>query len=433
MLKFITQEFEKEVKECLNYIEEKESGRRGLNLDGDLDIFDLIDPEFDPENYEDILIDESYQITISPDESEEDISINLRELIDLLNETKNVELFDDVKCVSNKRCLVRVAPKSYTDMEMIEILFSKKEKVFGIDSNIDDVKFNCSLKKGVTLFGILVHFSDNYNEYCPSVLSTDLFIEVVPENILGWQKMELIVNSYIFELYATHGIKLYVDPRLDGSIEYVDEDEVLNKKFIFRPLLFGKGLAEAIKLFNNAEESFDNFDYSIIQYTKVIEFVSQTVIRQEITSKAQSKLMSTRALNPDANYIKELEKIFNDFKETYNSDRNALKLTIRTCCDISEIIGCAPKYMDKIINLNETLLKGKRNKAEVLDAAYDLLADCISDTRNFVSHAKANYTLKGKECPEEQKCEFVNMIRILAIQTIRWFSLTNEVSRIVID
>lgn len=59
------------------------------------------------------------------------------------------------------------------------------------------------------------------------------------------------------------------------------------------------------------------------------------------------------------------------------------------------------------------------------------MADRISYTRNFIAHAKANYTLKGNECPNEQKSEFVEMLKILSIQVVRWFSLTNDAIRIV--
>ena len=195
--------------------------------------------------------------------------------------------------------------------------------------------------------------------------------------------------------------------------------------------MFGKGINELIKLFNDAEEGFVNYNYAILQYTKVLEFVSQTVIRQEITTKAQNKLMSSRALNPDANYIKEIENLFLDFKQKYDTDRNAIKATIRTCCDLFEIVDHAPKYLDRIIKLKENLLKEKSDKEKLVDSAFDLLTDSISDTRNFLAHAKANYTLKGKECPDEQKEYFVNMLKILSTQAIRWFALTNESARVL--
>lgn len=191
-------------------------------------------------------------------------------------------------------------------------------------------------------------------------------------------------------------------------------------------------MPELLCIFNETR-SRSNLDISIIQYVKVIEYVSQTVIRLDTTHRLQSKLATPRALNPDANFVKELEKTFDDLKQKYSTDRNAIKNTIKTCCEILEIVECAPEYLKKIKQLPIQLAKNESQKDAVLEAAFDSLADSVSDTRNFIAHAKANYILKGSECPEDQKYDFVQMLKILAIQTIRWFSRIHESQRITSD
>ena len=83
-------------------------------------------------------------------------------------------------------------------------------------------------------------------------------------------------------------------------------------------------------------------------------------------------------------------------------DNEAIRSTIFRCCDIEEICDLAPEYLKKIRGLKKQLGNQKANRVELLDAAKSELAQSISDTRNAISHAKANYTPKGKECPDEE-------------------------------
>lgn len=427
MLTFITEEFENELKDCLRYVNEKQKGSHGLGID----FYDILDEDFDHEGYEDIVIDENHIITIDPDYSEVDSELTLKEFISIINEAKSARLIEKVKCISDNNVIIRVSPALQKDFEIIDLLFDTKKKIFEIESFVDGVTLSLSLKRGITTFGIMVNFSNDFDKYFPSIMFEDLFIEIVKDGIIDDTYTDIITNSYLFELYATQGIKLYRNPRLTADSEGINEDDVLDNHSILRPLLLGKGINDVIKLFNDAEDGFNNYDYSIIQYTKVIEYVSQTVVRHEITSNAQRKLLSTRALRPDANYVKELENMFSEFKHKYETDRNAIKTTIKACCDILEVADIAPKYLNKVVNLNETLSKEKADKEKIVDAAYDILADSISDTRNYIAHAKANYTPKGQECPEYQKSDFVTMLRVISIQVIRWFSMVNEGNRIV--
>ena len=421
MLEYSSPELEKQVKDCLLYIEENEK-EHGLNLD----FFDINGDEFDPSEYDE-LIDENFMVNISPFDSDESLDLSILELIDLMNETKTAELKDGYKCITNKRCLIRVSSE---DLTIHVLLDNMDEDTFQIESELNKINFTCSLVKGLTIFGIMVHFSNDFDKYLPSVLDDDLFVEITYNQRMSEEDIDKVLNAYKFELNSSHNLKININPR-PIYWDYIDEDEVLKKKYMLRPLLFGRGMHELLKLFNEAGNGLYSYDYSVLQYTKVLEYVSQTVIRQEITNKALGKLMSSKVLNPDANFVKELEIMFSDFKNKYDTDRSAIKITVKTCCDILEITDDAPKHLGKIIDLKKTLSNDKVNKDAVLESAYDQLADSISDTRNFIAHAKVNYTLKGNECPDDQMGAFVKMLRILAIQTIKWFSLTSEISRIV--
>ncbi|MGC7870993.1 hypothetical protein ACPUYX_05605 [Desulfosporosinus sp. SYSU MS00001] len=428
MLQISSKEFETELKACLNYVKQKQTGYSGLNLD----FYDLTSEDFDPSEYDDIIIDDSFddsfQVNFSPDHTDESIELSLREFIELIDETRTAKLIDNKICLTEKRCLVRVTAKDYTGTSILDILLSNNPRVLEVSSNLDEVNFSCSLVNGVTIFGLMVHFADDYDKYYPSVVNDDMFVEIIFDKPMRLDQVDTVLNSYIFELNASHNITLEENPRPELYFDEVDEEEISQKTFPLRPLLFGKGIDEVLKLFNIGMQ---NYDYCIIQYAKVIEFVSQTVIRQEITNKARAKLLSQKALNPDANYIKGLEQMFVDFKQKFDTDRSTIKATIKTCCDVLEVVDYAPDYLKKVQDLKSNLQKDKAVKETVLEVAFDQIADSISDTRNYIAHAKANYSLKGNECPENEKQQFVDMLRILAIQTIRWYSNIHEGSRIV--
>ncbi|ARF16395.1 hypothetical protein SporoP17a_03165 [Sporosarcina ureae] len=146
-----------------------------------------------------------------------------------------------------------------------------------------------------------------------------------------------------------------------------------------------------LKLYNSTLSSMD-YEILILTYTKVIEYVSQTVIRQDLINSATKKFFSTGAVNPDANYILELSKIF-------ESNRNnqkyyfSIKLTIETCCDLNEIVTIAPPFLRFTKRLCIDIKNDNRIKA------VEEVANAISNTRNMFAHAKTNYEKKAWNVP----------------------------------
>ncbi|KON85449.1 hypothetical protein AF332_00215 [Sporosarcina globispora] len=156
----------------------------------------------------------------------------------------------------------------------------------------------------------------------------------------------------------------------------------------------------------------------------MIEYVSQTVIRKDLIEKTVSKLSSLRALTPDANYILELWKIYEEHKNL-RKDYLAFKITIETCCDVFELVSVAPNFLKKTkkITIQSSLEDQKK--------ALEEIASSISSTRNMFAHAKTNYDLKGDECPMKYLHEFIKLMEIISQQIIRWFSRQQEDIRII--
>lgn len=427
MLSFSTEELKQEIIDCLVYVKEKQTGR-GLQLD----FPDLLSEDFDCEDYDDILVDENYEVSIFPDETNQEYYMTIREFIDMINESKEVTYHDTLKCITNKRALIRVNNCENEDIHIVNELLTLNSKILELESTINNKGISCSLVKGFTMYGLMRHFKKDYGDYYGSVIDTDAFIEIKYDELLSKDELNSIYNSYVFELSASHNINIVAEPRFSISeLEDYDIELDTTKVLPLRPLLFGKGIEAVLEIFNKGVSSNTNPEYSIIQYTKVLEYVSQTVIREELNTEVFKKLDCPSALNPDANYIKELENLIVELNKKYEIDRGALKITIKTCCDILSITEYAPSYLSKVKSLKQNLEKTKANKEQILESAYDQLSDSISDTRNHLSHAKTNYVLKGLECPKADYEKFARMTKALAVQAIRWFARVHEDSRVI--
>ncbi|UJF32178.1 hypothetical protein [Paenibacillus hexagrammi] len=110
---------------------------------------------------------------------------------------------------------------------------------------------------------------------------------------------------------------------------------------------YGKGISTVLEIYNSCNEVEDN-EYRILNYTKVIEFVSQTVLRKEMLESIMKKLYSPKVLQPDATYMLELEQLYDEHRNN-KKDHQAIKLTVETCCDLTDIIDIAPVFLKKLV------------------------------------------------------------------------------------
>lgn len=452
MVKFCHKDLKKDLVECIKtiisssgknmfYIYSEDLGLDNYKLEEDLQYFESLkcvgeeysvteieNHGWEIEDKEVIIIDNESEIQIYYyDYDYGNFTLTVSKLIEYVSKTKSSSFDSNGMCISEKKVVFRVIPLDmYYDNTCYFPNFYKH-----IEYNNKNLEIEISTENA--FYALMLYFKDYVDEYNPIILPDDLFIEISSDEKLDLNNESLyeIYNAYIFEIFASYNVKLDLNPRIlvdydDKGLENIPDDDNLK----LRPLLLGKGLKDVIALFNDAE-SHGIDDRAIVEYVKVIEYVSQTVMRNEITEEARKKLSSEEALNPSANYIKELESIFLEYNKKYSTDRGSIKSTILKCCDIRQLAKYSPKFLDKLIELEKDLSNPKRKKVEVIEYAFNDLCKSISDTRNELSHAKANYSSNGLECPSDQKKDFVVLLRYICVQVIRWFSYVNENDRIV--
>lgn len=401
---------------------------KSLDIDaGDL-AGDFIDPgadDFDPSEYE---FDESDEISFTiSDECDEPFRLTYAELPAFAQEVSKAELVNDLECWTPKRLFVRVENTgSYDSHLRLDAILDSQPPQLLQSYSVDGCNYELYLVSGTTSFGFMVFKSKNWNDYYPSAYNGELFVEVRWDGKIDKQVAKRLIDSLIFELASTLGILLqpaphpYFDP--DAEADSAAPLSAL-KRSVLRPLLFGKGVSDVIGLYIAAIGTHDP-EFQVIGFAKVLEHVSETVVREQLTSSVRTKLLSPRALDPSAQFILELTSVISEHTKQYRKDSEALKLTIAKCCEATELAQHAPSHLQL-----STVTAATKDKEK--QKALDDFAACLSATRNEIAHAKLSYEATGNECPSEKIVELASCSRVAAEQAIRWYAVQHDNIRVI--
>jgi hypothetical protein len=289
-----------------------------------------------------------------------------------------------------------------------------------------DNSFYVSLVSGLTVFGIVASKEMCYDdEYGPRP-DDEIFIEIRFTETPTDEQIRNITGAYLFELAVS--LKAEFEIRAIPEIDYMEDNPVfiqaIHEGIRLRPLMLGKGMNEVLELCAKAVVAPDS-EFRILYATKVIEYVAQTVIRKQSFEKIRAKLLSPRALSPDAAFISELQGIVSKSEKTEADDGEAIRQTILCCCDATELARVAPK------DLNEFRNKKLISDPKIRSGALSKFARMLYAARNSIAHAKANYKITGNECPAKQLPQLAECSLCAAQQVIRWFHSTPEDIRVV--
>jgi len=362
-------------------------------------------------------------------------AITYQDFIDLAEELERIEIHNQVECWTKKRFLLRV---EFIHDERLRAVWNLARKgsnepprpIFLVETTWETMKYQCALVHGITPFGIAVVQNDDYEKYYPPVLEEEFFVEVRFDNQSAEKNVLMVAQAYLFELSVSAHVNLMPSPRATCEPEYWEEDEENREKEgidsawnqRLRPLLLGKGMAELVTLYNEGIRSQDK-SIQILSFAKVMEFVSPTVVRRKITELGRLKLLSPQALDPNADFIKDLQTFFEE-QRIYRQDQEAIKLTVKECCDPFELKPKAPSFLDKLCNLKTSATVKEKEQAMMQ------FGESLSVTRNMIVHAKSNYEMTVRECPLDQIDQFAECSKLAAERVVRWYHSQHENLRI---
>jgi len=253
----------------------------------------------------------------------------------------------------------------------------------------------------------------DYPPYSPD----DLAVEIEwTDRPLSLEEAQAASRAYQYSLEASVGIRLTGTERASvEELRVLEEAEFENPPIgRLRPLRDGPGLDELHSLYLRATATTD-LEVQHLFFTKVIEYVSQTVVRQERNEAVRRWLTAENALRPDAEYIEDLARLIGTHDRRAREDLGALKLTVITCCDALLLAPLAPQFLDLASITTDSSPQERKQ-------AMERLAEAIHSTRNEIAHAKANYEPTGIECPPEELGTLVGCMRQIAQTAIAWYS-----------
>jgi len=387
------------------------------------------DPDFDPSEFDDVIITYSTGVGLWVPQSDDSPELTIKDLIDLSKELKTATLQNNTRYISQKRILQSIEPIESTKLSILGLGGDwPSTRLFQQKLNVDGNEISIGIINGFSPFSLIVTKNGDYEDFWPPFHEDDYFIEITFENTIESSIVDSLIETYLFELNSSLNLtfRQHIRPTIEGDLDYDDAYEKaikLEETSRLRPLINGKGIKEACHLFNKAI-SIEDDELRLFSMVKVIEYIAPTVVKKKTNEQIRQRLLSADALNPDADFIADLIKLVENNRET-RKDAAALKLTIFEACDPSPLAKIAPTFLSTI-HLKKDLIKDADKKA-----ALEELSNCITATRNKIAHAKSNFKPTGKECPEEQLASFVECLRLVTIQVLKWFATCPEELRIL--
>lgn len=376
-------------------------------------------PEFDTTKLKCNSITESSTVQLNIARSEGAIT-SVDKLIQLTQEIESKDLiFDGLVCQTDARTLLRIEAIDQRTHMFVDNLEDAEQLYLEAAAECDGSEIKIGLSIGNTLFGLaIIKHGFFYDKYFPPHSPHETFIEIHHPKRLPRDATVDLARAYLFELGSSLNLWFAASPRPeeDGD-EFPDEDELAalaTGTNSLRPLLVGPGLGSVIHEYLKGAASQDE-DVAILCFAKCIEHVSATVVRMKQYEDIRRRLLTREALNPSATFIDNMVALFEE-NRIYTKDAESIRLTIEKCCDATVLSPLSPRHITSLSSLKKDAKPADRRNA------LTELAACLSATRNKIAHAKANYEMTGKECPEDQLSDLARCAQHAAEQCIRWYA-----------
>ncbi|KAA5545108.1 hypothetical protein FYK55_05340 [Roseiconus nitratireducens] len=382
---------------------------------------DFIDPRSDDFNpvTDEIQADDPLFLFL-PRSDEDAFALTYGDLDEFISELRGAKLIDNLVCWTPKRALFYVrASDTKSSWQILSKLIESDE--IAHQAEVQGCRYELRVVAGTTVFGFMLLKDGSWDKYCPAALSDDQFIEVTWDGKCDRPTVTQLVDSLCFELSASAGCVISCEARpVHLSEEDSPEDEVAVPRL--RPLIAESALSEIVKLYTRAI-AIDDVEFRLVGFVKVMEFASSTVVEQDLIAAVRSKLLSSRSLKPDADFILDLASEVYTHQRQHRKDSDALRLTIAVCCDALELARYAPS----LLSLHAV---DRDSDQKTRSKALTDFSEVVSSTRNQIVHSKLNYRPTGFECPAGMMADFVETCRIASEQCIRWYACQHESSRV---
>lgn len=371
-------------------------------------------------------ISDRTEVLVRLEDSDDEQEMTIGEFLEITDEVSRACKqggFSHDSLYTHKRLLCVVGFSDNTSYERVSSLDEPVVK----DSTLG---LSVSLLSGFSAFtlAMMIEGRDCFDELNPPFSDHDYLIEVTwaPDKQESRSICEDHVEAFIFALHEELSVNVHRSSRPNFAPEDFESPSG-DRKGISRPLMTGSGMRQLLAAYNKSQASGD-VEFEYLQIAKAIEFVSATVVRRAAHQEIRMRLNSPAALHPTAIYISGLIELVAK-QQLRSKDFEAIKLTIMTCCDADELAALAPKCAKMMCGLVKASGQHPKKNVPAPQEALSELAAIIYHTRCQFSHEKANYTMRGDECPPEQLEQLIKCARVVARQCIRWYNDLGENER----
>lgn len=306
--------------------------------------------------------------------------------------------------------------KALREVEEAEAKLVAPDRHFQLEQRWNGAILRFALVSGFSHLALDAVLLGDYMDYYPPYFDEDLAIEVEwVDGPLTHNEAHAASLAYQYSLETSLGLKLKPSERtpVDELPDFEEDRHDALTVGRIRQLRDGPGQNDLHALYLRAIATSD-LEIQHLFFTKVVEYVSQTVLRQERNEAVRQWLRAERALRPDAEYIEDLARAVAAHDRRARDDLSALKLTVVTCCEAQLLAPQAPQFLSLASITSESSPQERKQ-------ALERLAETIQSTRNEIAHAKANYEPTGRECPPAELGALVRCMRQVAQMAIAWY------------
>ena len=173
--------------------------------------------------------------------------------------------------------------------------------------------------------------------------------------------------------------------------------------------------------------TIEKADIKYLHLYKIIEYFSPIVSKKASYEQLNNRLDALQVIERDYEY---LESIFNLAKQYQISlkDKELANTVLNECVDIALLFSFLPECIQKgISKACHFEIKDITNiSPSIIESIKKEIAGILYATRNSIVHAKSNYTIIGKECPEEDLEQLNEFMAKLCECLFVWNSRQNK-------
>lgn len=166
--------------------------------------------------------------------------------------------------------------------------------------------------------------------------------------------------------------------------------------------------------------SIEKEDIKYLHLYKIIEYFSPIVSKKASYEQLNKRLDALQVVERDSEYLESIFKLTKQYEVSLR-DKELANTVLNECVDIASLFQFLPDKIRK--TLSKSFHFEVKNIASLSSSTIEIIkkeiADILYATRNSIVHAKSNYIVTGKECPEEdleQLNEFmINLCKCLFV------------------